>query len=64
MKHYGAYDPAGSYLKQISFGRAVRLFLTNKGIWNNKVFLIRNGRFIDDEKQVTDNAYNKACNNA
>ena len=27
-------------------------------------FLIRNGRFIDDEKQVTDNTYNKACNNA
>ena len=27
-------------------------------------YIIRNGRFIDDEKQVTDNTYNKACNNA
>lgn len=27
-------------------------------------FLIRKGRFIDDEKQVTDNTYNKACDNA
>ena len=41
----------------------VRPFLTNKGILrNNGTFLIHNGRFIDDEKQVTETLNNTYIN--
>ena len=38
-----------------TFWRTVRPFLTNKGILiNNEIFLIHNGKTIDDEKQVAE----------